>query len=627
MADDVDALVASERLVEAAEMCARQKDFARASVLFERACEWERAASCALDAGDAVRSLELAILAKNGLISSTALAAVGADDGTAKRCAERLAAKGEHVWAAKLYEAAHQERDAALEWSRAGDAVRAAALFEKRSEPVEAARVLEAALRKHPEDTRAAVALGTLLLRYGKTEAAVRALQSVPRGAVDRRAALGPLADALAKLGMEHAAREARTELDELGGAILTPSPAPAEAKSRLYGRYDVVRQVASTASARVLECVDVVRQETVALKLFANDGRPGGRDAVARFEREIRALAALDHPNVVPMRDYFSDGPAIVLEWMSGGTLETMISTLAIAPARAIEIASAVLAALGEAHRLDILHRDVKPANVLFDAAGVTRLGDFGVAHLGDLTATATAGVIGTLAYMSPEQRRGDPATVASDIYGVGAMLLEMLTGEPGARDLASPRKLPSGAHKDLDARHDRVVLALVADDAAERPQSAIDARRSLLSVRWPTTVEPAAPVAPRAETHASERTARLAVDESGHATDTWTDRKIERLRLDDATKARAAIFARSGHRALQTIYRVDRAAGELWLEALAPLRSEIEPNSRALLQEALAAMDSTKASARIEPVHVGVRPNGELALRFSILQGSTIA
>src|SRR5206468_3801550 len=140
--------------------------------------------------------------------------------------------------------------------------------------------------------------------------------------------------------------------------------------------------------------------------------------------EREARALAQLRHSNVVPMRDYIPEGPAIVLGWMPGGSLADLMRREAIAPARAIEIACAVLGALGEAHRLGILHRDVKPSNVLFDAIGASRLSDFGAAHLGDLSTTATAGAIGTFAYMSPEQRLGRPATIASDLYAVGAIL-----------------------------------------------------------------------------------------------------------------------------------------------------------------------------------------------------------
>ena len=108
----------------------------------------------------------------------------------------------------------------------------------------------------------------------------------------------------------------------------------------------------------------------------------------------------------------------------MSGGSLASLLAREAFAPSRAVEIACAVLTALGEAHRLGILHRDVKPSNVLFDAVGAPKLADFGAAHLGDLSSTVTAGAIGTISYMSPEQRLGRKASVASDLYSVGALL-----------------------------------------------------------------------------------------------------------------------------------------------------------------------------------------------------------
>ena len=318
--------------------------------------------------------------------------------------------------------------------------------------------------------------------------------------------------------------------------------------RQRVFGRYDVLREAASSPSARVLECTDVVRGERVAVKVFAAwDTHGSGRDALARFEREVRTMRVLDHPNIVPLRDYVPEGPAIVLAWMAGGTLERMLATTgALAPARAVEITTGMLAALGEAHRLGILHRDVKPANVLFDEAGGARLSDFGVAHLGDLSTTATAGLFGTLSYMSPEQRQGRPATARSDVFAAGAILREMLTGErplPGE----PPRLRPSDAHAELDARHDAAVSRLTAADPAERPADAFEARSLLLALSWPAT---SSPLLTRArverEPSAVPRPGRLQPAFEGTWLDTWTGRSIERIPLSDRALARARAFAR---------------------------------------------------------------------------------
>jgi serine/threonine-protein kinase len=339
------------------------------------------------------------------------------------------------------------------------------------------------------------------------------------------------------------------------------------------------------------------VRGEHLALKIFAGyDVRGTGRDALSRFEREVRVLAALDHPNVVPLRDFYPEGPAIALAWMSGGTLEKMLEQ-PIAPARAVEIASAVLSALGEAHRLGVLHRDIKPANVLFDDSGVARLADFGVAHLGDLSATATAGVIGTLAYMSPEQREGKPATIQSDLYGVGAILFEMLTGERLSAESAAgdmPRTRPSGVHRDLDARHDTVVLGLISPVPDDRPHDAFAARRELSSLPWPSTVEPAA-LRPKPERAASVRPgpARLDVGAAGRALDRWTGRIVERVPITKLE--RAAAFARASHTSLQTVLRVSREDESIWLET---------PRGK-LLDRALTAEETTRLRAAVDALH----------------------
>ena len=389
-----------------------------------------------------------------------------------------------------------------------------------------------------------------------------------------------------------------------------------------------MVREVASSPTARVVECFDVVRGERVAVKVLSTyDVRGAGRDALARFEREVRVLATLDHPSVIPLRDYIPEGPAIVLAWMGGGTLEEMLAAGPIAPARAVEVASAILSALGEAHRRGVLHRDVKPANVLFDDAGGARLGDFGVAHLGDLSTTATAGMIGTLAYMSPEQREGRPATLQSDLYGVGMMLREMLTGDRSPAGPSSELR-PSAVHRDLDSRHDRALQGLIAVNPSARYVDAFAAQSALLALPWPLVIEHAAPRgAP--ERAASERPASQRLmreesdesDESGAAMDPWIARPVERIGLSERALARASAFACAADSTLQTVLRVDRVAGEIWLEVPRgraldrPLRQE----ERAALRAALDALHrASVVHGGVVAGNIVVDDTGEVTLRF---------
>jgi hypothetical protein len=622
---DVLNLVREERLVAAAELASSRGDARTACDLFERACAWSRASALAMAAGDSSRALLLAVEGADDSAAQRALPEVVAAPGQGESVADQLSRRGRHAWAARVHEAATRRALAAREWERAGEAVRAASLLDATGDPVGAARVLEAAQRREPERWELHVALGKLLLRYGKSEAAVRTLQRVPRAAAESRAALTYLVSALDRIGLAQARAEAFQALASAGGPIANDevaTSAEATAKRRIFGRYEVVRDVASTATARVLECTDPVRGEHVAIKIFAAyDVRGAGRDALSRFEREVRVLGALEHPNVVPLRDYLPEGPALVLAWMSGGTLEARLATGALAPARAVEIASAVLSALGEAHRLGVLHRDIKPANVLFDDAGVARLADFGVAHLGDLSATATAGVFGTLAYMSPEQREGRPASVQSDVYGVGVMLFEMLTGERPVPN-TPPRLRPSGVHKDLDARHDTAVLRLFVEDPQARPSDAFVARRELGALHWPSTIERAAP-RPVSDHPASIRPseARLSPRDDGLPLDRWIGRRVEPVALTDRALVRASAFARAGHRSLQSVLRVDRAKGEIWLGAHGPpLARPLEAGELTQLRSALGALHALGGvHGSIDRRHVAVDAEGALVLLFA--------
>ncbi len=624
MDPDIEALVRAERLLEAARLLSERGDAHGASVLFEQACDWASAAREALRCGERRRAMELAAESGDAALCESAVATLEGDPKEALAVAARLSGRGRDRWGARLLEIGGDPVAAAQAWERAGEPRRAAVLLERAGDPGTAARVLEAAIRREPTAWSTVVALGALLARFGKYEAAVRTLQRVPEGAMQRRDALAHLVPALERLGLSRAAADASTELTSLGGEA-TPEPVAANAPPtlpRLFGRYDVVREAASSPSARVVECVDVVRGERVAVKIFAAwDARGAGRDALARFEREVRAMRALDHPNVVPLREFVPAGPAIVLAWMAGGTLERLLSASGpLAPARAAEIAAGVLSALAEAHRVGIVHRDVKPSNVLFEEAGGARLSDFGVAHLGDASTTATAGVFGTLAYMSPEQREGRPATPRSDLFSVGVVLREMLTGERPSLNEVRPAA-PSSSHAELDARHDALVDRLTARDPASRPDDAFEARAALLALPWPTRVDPHAAGA-RSERRSSAwpRETRLAIDAEGTAVDTWTGRRVERLPLTEATLARAKRFACAGHPALQSVLRVDREDGTLWLEATqgrAP-STRLRPAQRAVLTAALEALHAAGGvHGHVDADHVVVDGDG-LVLRF---------
>jgi serine/threonine-protein kinase len=196
-------------------------------------------------------------------------------------------------------------------------------------------------------------------------------------------------------------------------------------------GRYRLEYVLGRGGMSEVYCAHDVELGRRVALKLLAPDADS------ARFEREARAVASLAHPNVMQLYDYGEDDgrPYMVLEFVPGGTLEERLAAAAGKPLPDDEsqaIAAGIAAGLAHAHSRGVVHRDLKPANVLFDDDGRPKIGDFGIARLaaGEGTLTEAGTVLGTAAYISPEQAAGSPATPASDVYSFGVILFRMLTG-----------------------------------------------------------------------------------------------------------------------------------------------------------------------------------------------------
>lgn len=203
-----------------------------------------------------------------------------------------------------------------------------------------------------------------------------------------------------------------------------------------ISGRYLIESLIGSGGMANVYKAYDNMLGSTVALKVLKAEHR-GDMEFVRRFEREARAVLTLSHENIVRSYAVGEDGDIsyIVLEYVEGSTLKELIkSDGPISPKVAVSITAQVLDALAHAHESGIIHRDVKPQNVIITPRGKAKLTDFGIARDVAATTRTYAGsnvVMGSVHYISPEQARGDDVTAASDIYSCAIMLFEMLTGK----------------------------------------------------------------------------------------------------------------------------------------------------------------------------------------------------
>src|SRR4051794_16536673 len=197
--------------------------------------------------------------------------------------------------------------------------------------------------------------------------------------------------------------------------------------------RYRVVRKLGTGGMANVYLAEDQELGRRVAIKML-DDRHAQDDQFVERFRREAKNAAGLSHPNIVSIYDRGeAEGTYyIAMEYLDGSTLKELINKRGPTPVKiAIGYTKQILAALGFAHRNGIVHRDIKPHNVLVDGDGRLKVTDFGIARSGSSQMTEVGSIIGTAQYLSPEQARGSSVGPGSDIYSVGVVLYEMLTGE----------------------------------------------------------------------------------------------------------------------------------------------------------------------------------------------------
>jgi eukaryotic-like serine/threonine-protein kinase len=268
---------------------------------------------------------------------------------------------------------------------------------------------------------------------------------------------------------------------------LVTPD-APA-ASDLLAGRYVLEEHVATGGMASVWRAHDEVLARTVAVKVLHAD--LSRQETIReRFRREAVSAAKLVHPCIVSLFDTGVDGDRVflVIEYVEGRTLADLLADGPMEPGEAVRIALRVASALAHAHSRGIVHRDIKPANVLVSDGGVVKVTDFGIAKAAmDTTLTATGRIMGTAAYVAPEQLRGDPVDARADLYSLGLVLYEAVTGHRAfvgddpvgvaqARLHAGPLR-SRDLRADVPRGLDDVIAQLTAPDAADRPGSARDA------------------------------------------------------------------------------------------------------------------------------------------------------
>jgi serine/threonine protein kinase len=299
------------------------------------------------------------------------------------------------------------------------------------------------------------------------------------------------------------------------------------ERPTLIAGRYEVITPIASGGMATVYRAWDHFIGRYVAIKALRPPDNPtADPHAIERFRREAQAAAKISHPNVVTVYDFLDDGdePYLLMEFVDGINLKRLISQRGpLGIARALHIAEQICAALAAAHARGLIHRDIKPQNILLTSDGRARLTDFGIVRMIDGDALTRSGIVlGTADYLSPEQARGDRLGPQSDLYSLGVVCFEMLTGVPpftGDKPVEIAMRHATEAVPPITARNPKLprdlealIQRATAHDPKRRYRTAVIMGRAISAYRHKLlhpgesaasapleSVEVARPVAPR--------------------------------------------------------------------------------------------------------------------------------
>jgi serine/threonine protein kinase len=255
----------------------------------------------------------------------------------------------------------------------------------------------------------------------------------------------------------------------------------------KILGKYEIVKKIGRGGMASVFQAVDVTNERVVAIKVIS-PGLAEEEGFMARFRREANVLMGLRHPNIVPILDFGEqdDLAYIVMPYMKVGTLRERLLDRPLSPEEGAAVINQIAGALQYAHDSGVVHRDVKPSNILIDDKGNAWLSDFGTAQISEATMTLTgSGLIGTPTYMAPEQARGEKVSHLADQYALGVILYQVCTGRlPYEADTPlaialmhahEPLPQPRLVNANLPAKVEQVIVKAMAKEPEERYSSIV--------------------------------------------------------------------------------------------------------------------------------------------------------
>ena len=286
---------------------------------------------------------------------------------------------------------------------------------------------------------------------------------------------------------------------DELSFTKTLETPSEELTRGAVFAnRYEIIEELGAGGMGKVYRAYDRKVEEEIALKIIRPEIAVEKR-TVDRFRNEIKTARKIRHVNVCGMHDLHEEKKTlfITMEYVRGEDLKSLIKrTKLLSPGTAVSIARQIAEGLGEAHRLSVIHRDLKPSNVMIDKEGNAKIMDFGIARsLAGAGTTAKGGMIGTPEYMSPEQVEGTPADERSDIYALGIILFEMVSGRrpfDGDTSLAiahkqkyEPAPDPRAINPQIQKELSRLILRCLEKEPAKRYPSAKALAQALNQLR----------------------------------------------------------------------------------------------------------------------------------------------